>query len=639
MKWRDLLPGSWTSFSAEVVAPLALAPPAVTPRPDVVTAAALDIDEYKGKGQFATGDQAWQNDLWAFFETLGEFAFVVNWKSNMASRIRLRAGKIEKGADEPTIETNGTAAELVEKLGSTGGKSTLLSELMTQLSVPAEGWLVGETRDDVEYWTVKSNSEVRRGNGRSASKLGAYEVIDEYSPPATNEWRQLDPDSMIVRVWRPHPRKHNEAWSPAKSARTTMHELDLINRKIVAQYLSRLASAGFLILPDELEFPVRPEFLDAANPFFQELIAVATEAIKTPGSAAATVPIPLSGPSELIDKIRHLDMTVKLDDQEIEKRDSVLRRLATQLDVPGEILTGMGSMNHWGAWAIDEQAFKAHVAPDVELLCSAITVGYLRPRLKAMGEDPADWVVWYDASEVIQRPDKSEHADVAYKAMEIGPEAYRRELGFDEGDAPTEDELQQMLLKRLAVDPQLGLDLVQYIADIPGFLAYQEEEKKKTEERADKMVEQISGDPPAGDEPPAEIDQDGPPDTENDAPPSQRSKPVPQAAQTILDDYLSRLVDQAGLTHAITYSAVGPPVLMHPKACREHLPSCPFTHAFALRSPPFRPGTSGTYECRLTDSGALALGPRNMGSLDTYVSYTPGIIRFNGRSNGSPIRR
>lgn len=635
MSWRDYVPGArllstsrtgvnGTSFAAAPV--VALRPPraARAPGPDVVTAAATDVSEYTGRHQFAPGDQSWQEDLWRYYETLGEFAFVVNWKSNTASRVRLRAGRLEPGADEPTIESEGEVAELVAKLNDgTGGQSAILADLMIQLGVPAEGWLVGETRDGVEYWCVKSNSEIRRGTSRSLRRDATYQVVDEYSPPGTVEWRDLDPNSLVVRIWRPHPRRHNEAWSPARSARTTMHELDLINRKIVAQYLSRLASAGFLLLPDEMEFPVREEFLDAANPFFQELIAIASEAIKTPGSAAAAVPIPLTGPADLIEKIRHLDLSIALDEKEIEKRDSVLRRLATQLDVPGEILTGMGGVNHWGAWAIGEDAFKSHVAPDVELICAALTVGYLRPRLAAMGEDPAGWAVWYDASEVVQRPDKSAHAGEAYDRLEISPEAYRRELGFDEADAPTSREVQEMILRKLALEPSLGLEVVKFVADVAGYLA------GKYEEEPEPVPEELL---PAGEaeEPEERVEENGPPRTDG-APPPEDQTPARQAAQARLDDYLARLVDQAKVRHAITYSAVGAPVLRHPAVCREHLPSCPFTHAFSLRSPPFRPGTSGTYELRLGAAGALALGPRVVETLDDFVSYTPGIIHFDGR--------
>jgi hypothetical protein len=639
MGWRDLLPTfeRTITLAAQPMAPVVPTQPG--PRDDVVTAAALDVSEYTGRNQFAVGDQGWQNELWDYFEGLGEFAFVVNWKASTASRVRLRAGRIEKGADEPTIETSGVAAELVADLsGGVGAQSSLLSDLMTQLSVPGEGWLVGETRDGVEYWCVKSNSEIRRARSRRSGSTRAtvYEVIDEYSPPATNEWRELDPDSLVVRVWRPHPRRHNEAYSAGKSARSTMRELELVNRKIIAQYLSRLASAGILLLPDEIEFPVRPEFVDAANPVFMELIAVASEAIKTPGSAAAAVPIPFTGPAEFLDKIRHLDMSMTLDDKEIEKRDSVLRRLAAQLDVPGEVLTGVGAMNHWGAWAVDEQAFKSHVAPDIETIVNALTIGYLRPRLAAMGEDPSLWAVWYDASEVIQRPDKSQHADVAYKSLEISPEAYRREMGFDEADAPTEEELQEMLLKRLAVEPALGPDMLEFIADPKGYLKSKEQADQEAADRLAQMPSEMQ--PGAQPEPaPDAEDENGPPATQKDQQPAGQNSGR-QAAQARRDELLARLVDQAKLPHRVTYSAVGPPVLMHPIACREHLPSCPFTHAFARRSPMARPGTSGTYECRLSTSGALALGPRSMSFLDDYVSYTPGVIHFNGRHNGTALR-
>lgn len=659
MAWRDWLPGGsrWTFAARPATPPTPSFRPAGTPagtsagpRPDAVTAAAVDVADYAGHTRFSPGDQGWQNELWDYFETLGEFAFVVNWKANTASRVRLRAGKIDPDADEPTIEDKGTAADLVRKLGGgVGGQSTLVSDLMIQLSVPAEGWLVGEVKDGVEYWCVKSNTEIRRTRTRGQARTDVYEVIDEYAPPTSAEWRELSPDSLVVRVWRPHPRRHNEASSPARSARTTMRELELINRKIVAQYLSRLASAGILLLPDEMEFPVRPEYEEAANPFFQELVAVASEAIRTPGSAAAAVPIPLTGPAELIEKVRHLDLSIALDEKEVEKRDSVLRRLATQLDVPGEILTGMGDINHWGAWAIDEQAVRTHVCPDIELICHALTVGYLRPRLAAMGEDPAEWAVWYDASEIIQRPDKSQHADVAYKSLELSPEAYRREMGFDEADAPTDEQVQEMILKRLAVEPAIGLELIKYVGDVAQLLKDQEEEANQPPP----VPPAPPGQPPADGEqaPPADA-PNGPPETEGQPPPAagmMPAQPEQQPAQTAgagepnvrvsYDEYLTRLVDQSKLSHAVTYSAVGSPVLMHPLACREHLPSCPFTHAFARHAPAFRPGTSGTYECRMTTDGALALGQRLMSTLDDYVSYTPNKLKFTRtKVNGAQVR-
>src|SRR5690606_40124656 len=96
---------------------------------------------------------------------------------------------------------------------------------------------------------------------------------------------------------------------------------------IIAQYLSRLASAGVWLVPDEITFPVREEFADAADPFMAEWIEIAAEAIRTPGTAAATVPIPIKVPAEYVDKIRHLDFTLKRSEKIIDKRESAIKRL------------------------------------------------------------------------------------------------------------------------------------------------------------------------------------------------------------------------------------------------------------------------------------------------------------------------
>src|SRR3546814_18457242 len=80
-----------------------------------------------------------------------------------------------------------------------------------------------------------------------------------------DQWRDVV-DGHVFRVWRSHKRWYRMADSSARSARTTMRELELVNRHLLAQYLSRLASAGMLILPAAVTFPVMEAFADAADP-------------------------------------------------------------------------------------------------------------------------------------------------------------------------------------------------------------------------------------------------------------------------------------------------------------------------------------------------------------------------------------
>jgi hypothetical protein len=214
------------------------------------------------------------------------------------------------------------------------------------LDVPGECWLVGEQINGKENWTVRSADEIH------AYSTNKPEVIDEMqSSDAQTIWRALGTERLIVRIWRPHARYKHLADSPARAARHTMRELELVNRKIQAQYLSRLASAGVVIFPDEFTFPVRPEFADdpdGGDPFVREWIEIAKEAIATPGNAAAIVPIPMRVPGEYVDKVRYIDFTPQNDDKIIEKRESAMRKLALELDLPVEIILGTGSRsNHW----------------------------------------------------------------------------------------------------------------------------------------------------------------------------------------------------------------------------------------------------------------------------------------------------
>jgi hypothetical protein len=534
-------------------------------------------------------EENWQRDVWTLYETLGEFAFAVTWKSEMISRVRLRAGRLDPGQDEPIIVDTGPAAEIVAKLaGGIGGRSQMLSSLAVYLEVPGEGFLIGERVNGSERWQVRSRNELRE-HGKNPDDTSKFQIVDETSLKQ-QKWRDVAPDSLVVRIWRPDKRDYHLATSPAKAARGIMRELDLVNRHIQAQYLSRLASAGVFVMPDEVTFPVREEFEGEPDAFVKEWIETAQEAIKTPGTAAAVVPIPLQVPGEYIDKFKHFDFTLKIDEKIIEKRDSAIRRLATALDVPAEILLGLGDVNHWSAWQIEESAVKAHISPLVELICYDLTVGYLLPQLEAMGattDDPVGttWVVWYDASELTLRPDRSENAVKAYDRFEINGKALRRETGFDEADAPTDDELQGQILRFATRDPTniwIALDKL-----VPGF----------TLMSVPVTAPALSG---TGQPPEGETPNEGAPPKTQGQPPS-----PPDSARAREHHQLRK---QARLPHAVRFNVDGSLDLFHPYECRERLFSCPVTHATVDLADRAHPGATGVYECWLNVTGDAIVG-------------------------------
>lgn len=565
--------------------------------------------------QFLRHTEKWQDEVWRYYDNLGEFNYGIWWLSNMLSRVRLRAARLQVDTDEPEILTDGPAAELMKSFGGgVAGQAEIMKRITVQLSVPGEGYLIGEEVDGRENWTVRSVDEIR-AQGRG------YYVMDETSVNTGQDWRPLAENSLIHRVWRPHDRYYHLADSPSRSARDIMRELELVNRKIAAEYLSRLASAGLLGIPDDLTFPVREEFADEPNPLVAEFIEIAAQAIEKPGTASSVIPIPIMGPAESIEKLRHIDFTLKIDEKVIEKRDSAIKRLATKLDMPAEILLGMGDVNHWGAWQLEEGALKTHIAPVAELIAGSFTRGYLLPRLKASGEDPTDLVIWYDMSELALRPDRSKNALDAYDRLELSGEALRRELGFDEDDKPTDEQLTEQALKVIIHTLPSGASSA--LSQLTGEKVAPIVPVSPQDPGTAEAVQEGETPPPAE---PAAGGANAPGAAPAPAAAEEGNGP-PEAARARL------LLRQASTQHMIKVPPGGGRWdLLHPRLCHDHEYSCPYTAAVSRGTPAARPGAAGTYLCHLDSLSRVVLDGRAPYADTRDLIVTSLVPAVNGRA-------
>lgn len=580
------------------------APWRTKPQPDAEALTAAATIVAAPRGPLMKTDESWQREAWEFFDALGEFNSGVTWLAQMMSRVRIRAALLDEELDEPSIsdvKSNDLAAQLLRDLaGGVGGQAQLMHGLAMQLSVPGEGYLVGEQLTKKSFsWMVRSNEEVRATGGH-------FEVVGDRIP--TVRWIPLPENSLVVRVWRPHPRYFHIADSPARSARPIMRELELVNRHILAEYLSRLAMAGLLILPEEASFPVREEFADEPDALSMEFVEIAAESIREPGHASAVVPMLIRVPAELADKIKHIDFTVQIDEKIIDRRNSAIERLANKLDVPAEILTGRGAVNHWTAWNLDEAALKTHIAPMAELICHCLTVGYLQPRLAASGEtDVGKWVVWYDMSELSIRPDRSENAVLAYDRGELDGEALRRETGFDEDDVPENDTLTTQLLKtiiRTQTNPAMVGQAFEALTHAGIFTQPVAPEAPTGGAPGEPQNGPDTAQTPPQEEGKTTGEQTGPPSGGKapDAPESKSPTKTPAKTAAQLDHALK----QAQVMHAVRFSGTRGPVLMHPPICSENAYGCPFTHA--AEEALITQLSTGSYEARLDTFGRLTVG-------------------------------
>lgn len=436
------------SLRLPALRPSAVATRAVDTGTIVAAAQAYTPNEWRNAQVFG-GNNPWENEAWGFWDTLGEFYQAVDWQARAMSRVRLGAAEVVPGGDEPEMLTEGPAADLMDQFcGGTPGHSAFLKAITPQMLVPGQGWLIAEREDErmplaTADWGVYSMDCVQ-GMG------AAFQV--RVGPGA---WRYLAPDNLPMRIYNPHPRWPWLATSSAQAAIPIMRRIHLIDSRIVAMMVSRLAMNGLLLIPQEGTLAVPPQYKDAPDPFVAMLIDIASKNIANPGQASAGIPIPVRFTSDLIDKWKLLKQDDPLDEWLLKERIDELGRLGDTLGIARERVTGgMGQQNHWNLWGIGEEEVNFTFAPAAEVICGAITKAFLVPVLRATGQSllgprGGKLISWYDTSELAARPDNSANMRQGYIDGVVNEDAYRREIGAGEADAPSEEDTRTWAYKRM----------------------------------------------------------------------------------------------------------------------------------------------------------------------------------------------
>ncbi|MFD4315001.1 hypothetical protein [Streptomyces sp. NPDC058548] len=416
-----------------------------TPRREL-TAAASRYTSRKIKGKGA-GDQSWQARAYDMYHLVPEVRFAASWISNLMSGVRLYAGRrAEDGTIEPAPPGH-RANEIVAQIcGGPDGQAKMLEAFGKHLTVPGEGWIVVRPNSEVlspyspedgHDWRVLSVKEVRQQSGKLMTEIDGEEVpIPEGDPD------NMDPDGPVaIRVWEPDPERAIEADSPVRSSLDLLEELLLLNAAVKAIARSRITGRGLLLIPKGTRFPSTGTQGDTEDDLIEIFMTIAETAIRDPESAAATVPIVLEVPADTIADFKLIKFESEFDELAIKLREEAIRRFATGLEIPSEILLGLGDVNHWGQWTINSEGIRLGIEPKCRTVAYALTQQWLRPILESENDpDWHRWLVWYDTSPLRVRTNRSETALQTFDRGVISAEALRRETGFDEADAPSEEE-------------------------------------------------------------------------------------------------------------------------------------------------------------------------------------------------------
>ncbi len=397
--------------------------------------------------------QPWQARSFAYYDIVPEIKYAAQFYSRALAMLRLYAAKRDEGDDLVELEDpEDPAVQALERVQDPGGgRSNLLANYGRLIFLIGEAMLFvsrDEENDGIEQWEMLSPDELRASSAGylryKAPSLQAqvYELAPEedFEPVG-------DDEAVAYRLWRRHPRYSMLADSTMQGVLDVAEELVLLTQSVRARARSRLAGSGILLVNGRISPP--PSDADANDedpeddPFIADLTEAMTKPIVDEGAASAVVPLVVRTDLDSLDQaMKHLQLVDPTQlYPETGLRNEAIRRLAIGLDMPPEILLGVGDVNHWGAWGIDEAAWKSHLQPVAQQLVDDLTSAYFQPYLREQGlEDWQDFVIGYDASKVINHPDRSKDAKDLYDRRALSKEALRESAGFDEDDAPSTEE-------------------------------------------------------------------------------------------------------------------------------------------------------------------------------------------------------
>lgn len=400
----------------------------------------------------------WQIRAFGYYDLLGEIKSAAQFYSRSLSNLKLYAAEVDdKGELIPTEQPEVIAAlDRIKDPGGTG-RSGLLSSYGRLMFLTGEALLfvTHDSETDMEQWEMLSTDELRLLDGQYTRFMAPTLPAINFTEVPDDSFDVVeDKKAVAYRLWRRHPRFSALADSSMEGVLDLCEELVLLTRAVRARARSRTAGAGVLFLDNRITpTPPDPGPDDdpLGDPFIEDLTEAMTAPINDEGTAGAVVPLiarcDVPEGMRLQDLVYHLQIVDPTQlYPETGLRYECIQRIAIGLDMPAEILTGLMDANHWTAWLIDEQSWKAYLQPVAMQLVDDLTSAYLAPYLKTQGvKDWTKYRVAYDATDIINHPDRTKDAKDAHDANVIGDEALRETLGFVEEDAPTEEERNRWL--------------------------------------------------------------------------------------------------------------------------------------------------------------------------------------------------
>jgi hypothetical protein len=428
-------------------------------RPRAMVASAVAARDPQSK-QGQSARQHWQEQAIGYVRVVPELSFASRFYAKMMRDMLIYPALLEPDGGLTRIEDNLPVSILNRIQDPGGGIGGILASYGRLMFITGEGFLFGrDLNGPNEKWSFVWSGELEFEGGGDrpvtaiTHKPNSSQAGIKYKSPG---------EAVAYRMWTPDPGASGEAESPMRASLQVARELITLTAAVEATANSRIPQ-GIFVVPQE----IAPAPAEAGSdedplidPFMEDLVNHLVAQRENIGTPEAAAPFVFMGAHEYLDALRMIQLhDTQNDYAERELRREAVERLSQGLDMPKEMLTGVGQTNHWAAKQIMDDRWRSHGSELGQQFCNDLNQAYFRPALKEAGWDEwARTVVAKDDSQITQPADMLDAVKEAFKDVAISRKGVRHFLNIPDDFAPDPTEEQEILEILKVPQPAGGAD-------------------------------------------------------------------------------------------------------------------------------------------------------------------------------------
>lgn len=400
-----------------------------------------------------------QREAYFFARKVGEVRYVTGLTANRGALCGLRV--VEEQSDGTFVESTDRRALGVMRAyrAPSGSLRGLIRPFIRNRAIAGEVWLLvcpTEKRDGFTVEYVSGRELTFDPNGRPIRRTDLTTGLTRIVPQGSYWRKNITAD----------PEYSDLPYSAVMGVLTEMKQLYQLRLMLDGVIKSRMTN-DMLFLPNDLSFGgetpdvegTQPDDAeDDIDPFTEALLDHMGAAIQDPTSAAAYVPLVVTGdrdPNGNGSGIERIQLAQNLGEWAVELREELVMAIARGLDVDPMQLEGRAKANHWGASQVETEFNTEHVIPEVSDFSEFTRDAFLRPLMRTWYGVPERETLRFhlevDASEITARADKGVTALTLWDKGLIDDEAAVEANGFEDSSTPTDEQRRERLLTQIMV--------------------------------------------------------------------------------------------------------------------------------------------------------------------------------------------